>query len=107
MDFDPEIPEHARIIEIRSTNGERIQQLAAQGVGVNIDRAGSVLEFLLDYIASDSPDRMAFELRWAQGIADTLEQGESQIAQAKLLQGVAGVAPMNRQQRRQAQRTGH
>ena len=108
MQFDPEIPAHAEILATHARNQERIVALANQGIQVNIDRASALLEFIADRL-DGGPDRLDFERRWADSISDVLDQGEAQVHQAKILQGVGGVdlSQLNRAQRRQAARAGN
>ena len=111
MKFDPDIPEQAEILAIQTRNQERIAALAQQGIQANIDRSSALLEWVADQLSVDAPviSRLEFEKQWAQSISDLLDQGEAQIRQAQIMQGVGGVdlSTLNRAQRRQAARAGN
>lgn len=113
MEFDKDDDRQAHIAELRQSNAERILALAQvrtaefpQGVQIQINRESAVIEFILDHLCSTSDERLEFERTQAQGIADQLDNIESQIRQQNILAGVAGVNPsdLNRAECRQIAR---
>jgi hypothetical protein len=89
MIFDPDDPAQAEVIRLREELNTRTQRMAAQGLQIQFDRAGALLEFLLDHVAGASPERIEFERAWSQSGVDQLEAAEQQVRQARLTQGIA------------------
>lgn len=89
MHFDESDPQQALILELRKSNGERIQTLQQRGIQVQIGgRTEGILELLLDAVLGDSDTRMQWERDQAEAVANVLDQMEEQIRNQMLTQGV-------------------
>lgn len=72
------------------SNGERLAALAHRGTPIHVQgREGAVLEFLIEHMAGNSPERIAFETRWHSLIADQIDQAERMVLDAEITQGAA------------------
>ena len=85
MELDPDNADHADLRALRNANIERANALGARGVGIDTNRQGAVLEFLLDQLVGTGPTRLAFEFEHATEIAQMLTMAEEQVRRAILM----------------------
>lgn len=87
----PEITDADRLTQLVADNEAVIERLARMGAALNpVDilrlQLGALVEFLAGW--PDDPRRIAYEIHYHTGLARILDGIESQVAQAKLMQGV-------------------
>lgn len=78
--------EHERL---KTVNAERLKAIGAQGVPVSL--IPNYLDHLTETLIPDKDELIRFRLGWEQKCSALLDELESQIAKARLLQGVPGV----------------
>lgn len=87
----PQPTERETVERLRAENEAVLQSIGRMGAQIQpLDvlriQFGALVEFMLG--TEDDPRRVAFELYWSQALALILANIESQVARAKLTQGV-------------------
>jgi len=88
----------AELAKLRESSMEILQGLQRDGVGelsLGNARMEMFIECILPWGTGGNEMRVDFELTWERKVAEVLEQVRSDVARAKLTQGVSLVPPVS------------